>query len=828
MQRIKSIIIILFFFQLQIFSQNPLFVENFEDTSASNVTTPSGFSKSVSNGVLQINGNGTGDLWSSTSYNFNVDGSNTIDLSESPKIFIRAKASPSVEIRIDFRDETGYLTNQNPISVRLGSNFTTYEFDFTDKLFDGAFGGPCKSGPCAVDATKIRTVSIYANPGEGKYSGNIEIDWMSFGYLEPSSPQEITNFQIRYNQIGYLVGRDKLINITSTINFLPPSYSIKNQSGTVVKTGTTSTATFWSDAQEYAASIDFSELEAEGEYTIDVQGKKQTFTIGSDIYDDLSLASLKYFYYNRASTAITSKYGGAWSRSSGLPDTQVRVHASAASSSRPTGTIISASKGWFDAGDYNKYIVNSGISTYTLLAAFEHFSSYYQSKNLNIPESNNSIPDILDEVVWNLDWMLTMQDPNDGGVYHKLTGLNFAGRIMPNRYTATRYVVKKSTAAALNFAAVTAVASRIFENYETQKPGYSEALKEASKKAYTWAKANPTVYFTNPSGVRTGEYGDSNVSDEFQWAAIELFITTGETQLKNDINISAINNSVPSWQSVASLGLFSINFYTSQLSSELDVVAARSKLIETANEIRNKVNNSAMKIGMAGSDYVWGSNGVAGNQMIYLIRAYEISKDERYLQAAYKGIDYLLGRNGTGYSFVSGFGDRTPVNPHHRISFADGISPPVPGMLAGGPQPGQQDGCSTYPSNAAAKSFSDTWCSYSTNEVTINWNAPLAYAINALHYYQNEGVALSVDANKLASSDLLKIYPNPIHKKLFIDTKGNTIKNLEIYSISGNRVFKTQEVFKTNTIDVSNLHSGVYFLKFEAQNKVITKKIIKR
>ena len=97
------------------------------------------------------------------------------------------------------------------------------------------------------------------------------------------------------------------------------------------------------------------------------------------------------------------------------------VHASAASKERPEGTVIASAKGWYDAGDYNKYIVDSGISTYTLLAAFEHYRDYFARKRTGIPESGNRLPDILDEALWNPEWMLTMQDPHDGGVYNKLT-----------------------------------------------------------------------------------------------------------------------------------------------------------------------------------------------------------------------------------------------------------------------------------------------------------------------------------------------------------------------------------------------------------------------
>jgi endoglucanase len=193
---------------------------------------------------------------------------------------------------------------------------------------------------------------------------------------------------------------------------------------------------------------------------------------------------------------------------------------------------------------------------------------------------------------------------------------------------------------------------------------------------------------------------------------------------------------------------------------------------------------------------------------------------------AYIAIDYLLGRNGTGFSLISGFGDVTPVKPHHRISDADGISAPIPGMLAGGPQPGQQDNCS-YPSNTSAKSYSDTWCSYSTNEVTINWNAPLAYVTNALKFYQNQGIALSVIENPI-SSNLIQLYPNPVETELVILHQDKKMEGVVVYDATGKQVYKMNGLSNKYRIDFTNFKTGFYIVKIKTQKEIITKKIIKK
>ncbi|HEY9108130.1 MAG TPA: glycoside hydrolase family 9 protein, partial [Roseateles sp.] len=120
---------------------------------------------------------------------------------------------------------------------------------------------------------------------------------------------------------------------------------------------------------------------------------------------------------------------------------------------------------------------------------------------------------------------------------------------------------------------------------------------------------------------------------------------------------------------------------------------------------------------------------------LMLIQAYRLDADRRKLDAAQSVLDYVLGRNPLGQSYVTGFGVKSPMHPHHRPSEADGIDAPVPGFIVGGPNPGQQDqaGCPVrYPSALPALSYLDHDCSYASNEVAINWNAPLVYVSAAL------------------------------------------------------------------------------------------------
>ncbi|QBE62861.1 glycoside hydrolase family 9 protein [Pseudoduganella lutea] len=540
---------------------------------------------------------------------------------------------------------------------------------------------------------------------------------------------------IALNQLGFLPGAAKFAVIPDG---KASSFAIvKAGTGTVVRTGTLAAARLSPESGDKVRLAEFTALATPGRYQVRVAGLPDSppFDIGPAVLRAVNAASIKAFYFNRNSMALDEKHAGVYKRAAGHPDTRVLVHESAASPARPAGTVISSPKGWYDAGDYNKYIVNSGISTYTLLAAYEDFPAMFDKQDLDIPESGNRLPDLLDETLWNLEWMLTMQDPADGGVYHKLTNKSFDGMVMPDQATQPRYVVQKTTAAALNFAAVMATASRVFAPYEKQLPGLSARMLAASKAAWQWAQAHPEVYYRQPADIQTGEYGDKDVSDEFGWAAAELFITTGDAAYYKAMNATALQATVPSWAEVRGQAWMSLARHHKKLGAAADQALIRQRIDTLSSTLANGAKASAYGTPMQPADYIWGSSAVAMNQAMVLVHGYRLTGKREYLDAAQAGLDYALGRNAVGISFVTGFGTKSPMHPHHRPSEADGIEAPVPGWLVGGPQPAQQDkkDCPvSYPSALPAKSFLDHACSYASNEVAINWNAPLVYVTAAV------------------------------------------------------------------------------------------------
>jgi endoglucanase len=539
---------------------------------------------------------------------------------------------------------------------------------------------------------------------------------------------------IRINQLGFLPGAHKLAIVErSTARTFTVVRADNNRE---VLKGELQPAAVWDLARRPAAVADLSALATPGTYRVMVEGlpPSDPFVVNANVYAAVGDAALKGYYFMRSGIALDRKHAGAYARKAGHLDTEVEVHASAASESRPAGTVIPAPRGWYDAGDYNKYVVNSGITTWSLLAALDHFPAFFDKRELNIPESGDSVPDILDEARWNLLWMLDMQDPGDGGVYHKLTTLKFDPMEMPEKDTARRYVVQKATAATLDFAAVMAMASRLHAPYEKQFPGAAARMRKAAEAAWKWAKANPAIAYQQPGDVATGTYGDRRFDDEFSWAGAELFLLTGNAEYLKDFSARTAAPVVPSWSDVATLGFISLARHREKLPAE-ERRRVEQQLEALATTLVSQWQASPWKVAMQQSDMVWGSNAVVLNQALVLLQGHWLTGRREFLDAAQSQFDYILGRNPLGISFVTGYGARTPMHIHHRPSEADGIDQPVPGLLSGGPNPGRQDAreCKVpYASSLPALAWLDDNCSYASNEIAINWNAPLVYVAAAL------------------------------------------------------------------------------------------------
>jgi endoglucanase len=477
------------------------------------------------------------------------------------------------------------------------------------------------------------------------------------------------------------------------------------------------------------------------------------FRVAEDALTPLVASALEYFYYNRSGTPIVMPYAGQpqWARPAGhLNDAKVSCHPE-----HPCDYSLDASGGWYDAGDYGKYLVNGGLALFLLQNLYEHQRwsgvSAFEDGALAIPEQSNSIPDLLDEARWEADFFLRMQIPSGplaGMAHHKIHGDDWTSLgTAPADDTQTRYLYPASTAATLNLAATAAQASRLYRDHDS---GFAARALAVAESAYEAALAHPTE-FASTEANGGGPYDDRFVEDEFAWAAAELWLSTDAPRYWQALRSSPLFGAVPSlveaprsdaghyraltWQNVEALGTFSLLLQLDRLPAE-EQALLRANLFAAAERFISVSEREGYHLPYApGTDgsYLWGSNVVVLSNALVCAYAYDLSNDRRYLRAVQDALDYVLGRNTLDRSYVTGFGSRPPRFPHHRFwshSVRSNRPKPPPGALVSGANSSLADPAvqAAVPSGAPAqRCYVDDIEAYSVNEVAIHDNAALAW-----------------------------------------------------------------------------------------------------
>lgn len=457
---------------------------------------------------------------------------------------------------------------------------------------------------------------------------------------------------------------------------------------------------------------DFSGLEKEGQYVLQIMktGYKETFAIGTGAYDPLKESCLKFFYLQRCGCPITKEFGGLHAHE--------KCHTQLATI-YGTDMKKEVSGGWHDAGDFGRYVDPAAVTIADLILA-RKINNKAMDVELNIPETCSKLPDVMAEIKYEIEWMLKMQDPATGMVYHKVSCAQFHGFAKPEEEKEELILSPFSVTSTATFAAVMAMCAHA---YEDDNETLSKDMMRAAVRAYkAMKKMDMPGGFTNPPDIQTGEYGDAIDTDERYWAAASLFHATGEQEYRKDFEALAKERIYHGygWQDVGSFG--NIAYITARFEKDEQLVnQIKKEMIDTADTILMEVSSDPYGTGV--KQYAWGSNYYVSQRGNQLIDAYILTKDEKYKAAALEEIHYLLGRNPNGYCYVTGFGTTSPEHPHHRVSEA--VKKAMPGMLVGGPDdglhdPDAQNYCKDKP---PAQCYVDVLGSYSTNEVTIYWNA---------------------------------------------------------------------------------------------------------
>jgi endoglucanase len=563
--------------------------------------------------------------------------------------------------------------------------------------------------------------------------------------------------EIKVDQAGYLNTATKIVLVSSKT--LATEFTVRySRDDKVAARGTLPAPVEDFDSGDRIQAGDFSKLIKSGTYYIEVPGvgRSWDFDIAPDVYAKTFRLAMRSYYGQRCGIAVD--LGPEFP---GYKHEACHLEGAYHASSGKFGPKVSKG-GWHDAGDYGRYVVSSGIATGTLLWTYEMYTSRVKTVNLAIPESGNGQPDMLNEIKWNLDWMLSMQD-DDGGVWQKQTSEKFCDFIMPEKDKLVSYVIGtgaepfKSSCATGDFAAVMAIAGRVYQPFN---PAFGNRCIKAAQKAWEWLGNHLNVPFRNPPGVSTGEYGDANCADEQLWAAAELFRTTGDPAYSRyfldhyaGFRKSTVDEEAqpPSWSNVAPLALWT---YAMSRSGDAGAVnSIRHDLIAAADDIANRSTNNGYRISLANHDYVWGSNGVLANYGMELLIAGSLLHNQRYAEAAVEDLHYLLGRNTFSLSFVTRVGENPFRHPHHRPSGADNNEEPWPGLMSGGPNKGREDEVmrKMSPDLPPAKLYLDDQGAYSANEVAINWNAPLVFLLAGAEEMADSAPARGGQSGKGAS-----------------------------------------------------------------------------
>ncbi len=482
---------------------------------------------------------------------------------------------------------------------------------------------------------------------------------------------------------------------------------------------------------DYVCSGNFELLQQPGSYYLMINNERSLeFTVSEQQYKVCTDSLLKAFYYQRCGTELPSEFAGKW----GHPACHLQLsYLYSDDQELETGDSlqerhINTVGGWHDAGDYGRYTIATVKTVADLLLAYEHYESVFDH-SISIPESELEGSDILHEAKVGLDFLFKMQRTSDGAVYTKVATKTFPGIIMPQLDTEPLLVFDVSSPATAGFAAVMAMAALTYQKVDC---AYALQCLVAAEYAYQWLKENPEpLFFNNPKGVISGEYGDYCDIDERYWAAAQLYKTTGKEQYHKDFLsfFSLLDDKVSlGWKRVGGYG--SIAYLFSERKTDQDTYQIlKQDWLNYASLLEERSNKDGYGITLVKEEYVWGSLMVLLNQSMNLIIVNRLIGTPKYDSCIRKNWNYLFGCNPMDISYVTGLGERSVRNPHHRPSAGDGVIEPVPGLVVGGPCYKLEDEltrqyCSELP---PAKCFIDHYDSYSTNEIDIYWNSPAVY-----------------------------------------------------------------------------------------------------
>ncbi len=549
---------------------------------------------------------------------------------------------------------------------------------------------------------------------------------------------------IAYNQLGYLLRADKVAVIVTSAQ-APIDWELRSSgSGQILLRGTTEIYGKDSASRDSLHHADFSDATQEGTYELLVgTALSGPITIGEDIYVKLPIEAMAYYYYHRMGVELEARW---------LSDARHARPALHADDERIAcydgwceGTM-NARYAWADAGDYGIYPVNHAISAWTLLNMLESDPQAFPDGSLSIPERDNGIPDLLDEVIFGSTYMRGLLLPGDHLVTHKIHNEAWSVFPIPDAATENRYTRSAqppSTAATYAVARVAGQIARLLGPYDAEE---AAAWWAVATDAWERAERLPVKLYTAatvdaPGG---GNYEDEQIRDDRYATAVEMYLTA--LRRNDSMRVADYRNAVRlspeygqigvfDWEHTAAAGTLSLLTVENDL-PRVELDAMRNKLEEQALLILRQMQREGYRAPI--DVYAWGSNGEVLKKMMLLGHTHAITKDAQYLRGMLSSMDYILGTNALQQSYITGYGDRAETDTHDRWAwnrFLAGVPYPS-GWLSSGPNNATINDGATPKDTAAAKSYAARGTAptaWASKENSVSLNAPLVWAAWYLH-----------------------------------------------------------------------------------------------
>ncbi len=679
---------------------------------------------------------------------------------------------------------------------------------------------------------------------------------------------------IHIDQFGYKTNHTKVAVISnpqtgfnSSQSYTPSNtLELRNiATDAVVFSGT---PTIWNNGATHSQSgdkgwwFDFSSITQAGDYYVyDVANNEKSakFTISNTVYDQLLTITFKAFYYNRCGIEKKAPYAltGYSDPMSFSQDTQARdVH-----QQNDASTAKDMSGGWFDAGDYNKYVTFAEAPVHDLLWAYTNNPAVF-GDNWNIPESGNNIPDIIDELKWELDWLLKMIN-TDGSVHAKIGARSHSENSSspPSINTDMRYYEKTCTSAAIAATTMLAHASKVFSQFSSLS-NYAHTLKD--KALLTWNHVEPRIENAtldencDDLAVVAGD-ADKTIDQQREMAlnaAIYLFDITNNDRFQqyisnhlNDIDLNLI------WENYRIMSVDALLHYTTisgvNTTSKNTILDAAKLVVNNNNNNYFEFNNLDLYRAYASDwTYHWGSNIQKSNFGIlnYNFAKYEInpSASANYILRAKEHLHYFHGVNPLGLVYLSNmnsFGAEKSCNQIYHAWFADGSSKwddvltstfgPAPGYVPGGCNSSYNANTTLSPpfNQPLQKSYLD----FNTSSPDNSWEISEPSITNQAAYIRLLAQVIGLDNDNTLSTSSFELNnirytlaPNPFLNSFKIISNSDETLIISVFNIQGQEVRKSQTISTNQEIDYSMLASGVYFLKIENELETISLKFIKK